>query len=1563
METGLLQLFVVAGSTPLSIASATVRAELRLLDVSISQQIASSVLWTSDSSLLFSLPPGAGPNKTVRVQVSDQFSNMLTGLAYPFPKVDPAKFSIVATTGVAQIEIVGQYFSHRSATVSVRLGVSSCSGSNWISDVSVVCRNAAGSGLLRNIITTVELLHSSEAGFVDNITSSSLSSFQFINKMMKSATPWIATDSALFTGGIQLIVFGQQFGVVGVTFGMRIGASSSRATFWISDTSTTNRVGQRSNGMNWPFTLSALSLQASAKLAPDPLLLSFHMLSVAPRNIPRTGAFMLTLSGGHFALHSTTMALRTGYSACQLSLWSSDTSLKCKTSSFMASSGSSFSLTMASLVSSREILTINHVQTSGRVMFSFQTSGNVSDSNASFVLLRDSFPAQIVLIGITAADELLWTSSSSLGFKFGKMPSQNEQFMKLKIGFDLMELLYFEAPSSLYVPRNYALASSINIRASSPFASNFETSNWAQKEFRVGQLYDFSVSIFNNNSQPFHDNGKLLAVTFLVKVELLFSNGTILSGAFCQGLSSHSFFQMRLDAGTTEITSSSTEIVFCSEFSGAYIQFSISGEVEGIVQFNDVFHISKLNAIGQNPIKSVRLATKMPFQIESNTRQTSYEVMVESDIFCSKTAFVITASLMCDSPTTMFVVNGTESGSIVSTLYKTCQWKVPEWMIYKVSICAVKFSINGFIPEVRAISDTFTIIPGELFFIEESLAFNHSFASGDIIFNKIDESGNKCLEAVLFDKQHNKIIDLATSVELSASSNGVLYSIGGQLKSSISLDAHVLWCEATSTIRSSFVMPIFFCEFFSLKTLKTKRIQSSGRFLFNVTGVGESKSLELHTLAEIASNGTIMVIENSLPVIQLQYFDLFGNAKLFASDLAIRIRFQQVFNVTSRRRLLFDNKFALKKSDLHRCSDTSDMIVKAKPVQVSEGTVGAVFSVDNLTVCAQGETIIDIDLVNISSVQFQIVASSLFSIKLLVQIGVAKFIMLSSCSGLQPVVLDSYTDSHEFFCLIILDNGYNEVFGFAEVAIDCQNTTFFLAPQHMFSINSSLTVLNRMWLWAEFRNYTKLQSEMFISSSNLIPLKYSVAIVLRASCKPGTYVDKQINNSHALCKECQPGYFAKFYDELRCYPCQPGYETDNQKASCRLCPVDWYNPYPGQDKCVRCGTNEFSNQQRTTCFSLHFQRELPDVLISMVPYLIPPLQVYDAVRKTISGVEEPLNFEIACVCVQVANCTSSPNATLFLWQNQIQEGRSASDELEIIQRVARSNVGDNWQLQITSKSNAQFVVMQIRMPGLIRVLGSQPILQTVIPSLVPSAYLSVITIFGALLETNQVSRRCNPSCVFLRRGSSSRSEVSVYSPITNETQGVYVMCETNFPGSIWIDDEILLNVKLSDCRYSTSNFSIKMFCPKNYYQSIMALNHRCEPCPKPMSVSLRINEQKIENCICNIGFYGTFGGNCIKCPNHPGFNCSMYGSLVPRILPGEREKLEKTNDQHSLPTGFYIEFEKMNLCSSESSQCPAIVKCPFAHACPGMTEKNCAGDSMQVSIINGQNLAIINSIK
>lgn len=38
----------------------------------------------------------------------------------------------------------------------------------------------------------------------------------------------------------------------------------------------------------------------------------------------------------------------------------------------------------------------------------------------------------------------------------------------------------------------------------------------------------------------------------------------------------------------------------------------------------------------------------------------------------------------------------------------------------------------------------------------------------------------------------------------------------------------------------------------------------------------------------------------------------------------------------------------------------------------------------------------------------------------------------------------------------------------------------------------------------------------------------------------------------------------------------------------------------------------------------------------------------------------------------------------------------------------------------------------------------------------------------------------------------------------------------------------------------------------------------------------------------------------------------------------------------------------MHLCSPGLRECPAIMKCPFAYACPGDTERSCAGDVLQV---------------
>jgi hypothetical protein len=141
---------------------------------------------------------------------------------------------------------------------------------------------------------------------------------------------------------------------------------------------------------------------------------------------------------------------------------------------------------------------------------------------------------------------------------------------------------------------------------------------------------------------------------------------------------------------------------------------------------------------------------------------------------------------------------------------------------------------------------------------------------------------------------------------------------------------------------------------------------------------------------------------------------------------------------------------------------------------------------------------------------------------------------------------------------------------------------------------------------------------------------------------------------------------------------------------------------------------------------------------------LPPWQIHDVVEGKLATADEKVTFEIAFICFRSQNCTASANGTLFALQSQINKGETASNQIEIVQRVTKPDVGDNWVIQITSKSTGLFPDMQLIMPGSIRALGTQPTIQTILPSLVTSAHPVVITVFGTLLDSSQVLPRCAP---------------------------------------------------------------------------------------------------------------------------------------------------------------------------------------------------------------------------
>jgi hypothetical protein len=134
---------------------------------------------------------------------------------------------------------------------------------------------------------------------------------------------------------------------------------------------------------------------------------------------------------------------------------------------------------------------------------------------------------------------------------------------------------------------------------------------------------------------------------------------------------------------------------------------------------------------------------------------------------------------------------------------------------------------------------------------------------------------------------------------------------------------------------------------------------------------------------------------------------------------------------------------------------------------------------------------------------------------------------------------------------------------------------------------------------------------------------------------------------------------------------------------------------------------------------------------------------------------------------------------------------------------------------------------------------------------------------------------------------------------------------------------------LSDGRNSLATTlvtQLELYCPVRFWVSLNELEHNCLECPRPRSSSIQRNSMRLEDCICDVRHYGTFGMGCVECPKVDGFDCSGIGETTPTIFPG-----------------YYIIFEEMQKCVPGGDECSAITKCNYAHACPARTEKDCYG--------------------
>jgi hypothetical protein len=304
--------------------------------------------WLSDSSTICRIPTGFRATREISITV-----NVLTGTdTNTFSYNDAVLISLQGTTNSAKqsdLKIAGSRISYfTDLSVAIRVGISACESSAWLSDTTVTCVSQIGD--LRSIflvLTTAERSCSVSQQFT--FDSNTVSQSGITNSPVKSSGAIAALKSMIIkvqnTDGI---FFNVTYRATGARFGLhdssnieRSGVTSAESTAWTSDSSL---FASPSDGTfsSRTFSITSASVQAgtmSNGLSFDKPVVS----SVFVTNSPRSGQVAPLLSGSGMGTSHFSDVVRVGgcvlgfclhgtipRTPCTYTTWFSNSALMCK---------------------------------------------------------------------------------------------------------------------------------------------------------------------------------------------------------------------------------------------------------------------------------------------------------------------------------------------------------------------------------------------------------------------------------------------------------------------------------------------------------------------------------------------------------------------------------------------------------------------------------------------------------------------------------------------------------------------------------------------------------------------------------------------------------------------------------------------------------------------------------------------------------------------------------------------------------------------------------------------------------------------------------------------------------------------------------------------------------------------------------------------------------------------------------------------------------------------------------------------------------------------------------
>jgi len=285
--------------------------------VSTSFQIS---MWKSDSSVLAKISFGYGKISCI-VSVAKQAS------FYVLPAAAWLTWDVVTTvrltdanaptTGSVYLHVTGSNMGSRSICNVAVLGATSSQSTIWTSDS--ILRVKVSNGLSNRVAASVSVFSSMSVGSLSN-------SLTFALPHIGSVNPSLATTS----GSVSVTAQGRGFGLSSHTSSFRLGSTNSLAFSWRSDSSVVVKVSS-SAAIYVIMTSTSAHQTASMSFA---LSFDVHQLLAETQASPTTGSISMSIIGLRFGTWDfTSSSIRHENSAAIVSVWTSQSSVRCKLAS------------------------------------------------------------------------------------------------------------------------------------------------------------------------------------------------------------------------------------------------------------------------------------------------------------------------------------------------------------------------------------------------------------------------------------------------------------------------------------------------------------------------------------------------------------------------------------------------------------------------------------------------------------------------------------------------------------------------------------------------------------------------------------------------------------------------------------------------------------------------------------------------------------------------------------------------------------------------------------------------------------------------------------------------------------------------------------------------------------------------------------------------------------------------------------------------------------------------------------------------------------------------------